>query len=103
MPSGLPRRWQLEGFLELFDVWVVQEDLQEYGDLSLIVLSWIHARARNPYAGVRREPDLENLWTGKIIDSADNQGRVVVCSYFIYEDESRIRCATLGWLTGPFL
>lgn len=103
VPSSLPRRWQLEGFLELFDQWIAVEGLEEYGDLPLIVLNWVHARARNPYAGVRREPDLENLWWGKIPESADNRGRVVVCSYFIYESESRIQCATFGWLTGPFV
>lgn len=103
MPSGLPRRWQLDGFLPLFDEWLKLEGLEEYGDLALIVLNWIHARARNPYAGVRREPDIENLWSGKISESADNLGRVVVCSYFIFESESRIKCATIGWLTGPFL
>lgn len=102
MPSGAPRQWQLEGFLPLFDAWVAHEGLEEYGDLPLIVLSWIHSRSRTPYLGVKRDPEIENLWVGKVPGSADNLGRAVLCSYFIYETTSTVRCATLGWLTGPY-
>lgn len=52
---------------------------------------------------MRREPGFENLWWGKVPDSADNLGRVVTCSYFINEADSTIQRATFGWHTGPFM
>ncbi|UOY03629.1 hypothetical protein [Blastococcus sp. PRF04-17] len=103
MPEDTPRRWRLIDFEPRFEEFMDVEGLRGYGDIELIVWIWIHARARNPYAGVRREPGFENLWWGKIPESADNLGRVVTCSYFINEVDSTIQCATFGWHTGPFI
>lgn len=52
---------------------------------------------------MRRESGFDNLWWGKVPGTADNLGRVVTCSYFIYESSSTIQCATFGWHTGPFM
>lgn len=51
----------------------------------------------------RRDEPAKADSVGKIPDSADNAGRAVVCSYFIFESTSTIKCATLGWITGPFV
>ena len=50
-------------------------------------------------AATRREPQFENLWYGVVPDSNDEAGRVVTCSYWIFESEHLARCnsfATLG-------
>jgi hypothetical protein len=102
VPEREPRRWRLIGFQERFDEFLTAEGLAGYGDLELMVLLWIHARARNPYEGVRREPGFDDLWWGKVPGSADNLGRVVTCAYFIHEADDTVQCAMFGWLSGPF-
>lgn len=97
MPDRLSR-WHLESFLEQLDAWAARESPGD--DLRLIVTSWIMTRGDDPYRGVSREKGFENLWFGPVPDSDDGAGRVVICSYWIYESGRRVRCnsfATLGW------
>jgi hypothetical protein len=103
VPDRPPREWQLNGFEERFEEWLAAEQLAGYGDIELIEWIWIHARAQNPYAGVRREPGFDNLWWGKIPGSVDGRGRVVTCSYFVNESDGTVQCAMFGWHTGPFM
>ena len=92
-----PALWRLERFLSGLDAWDGREEPGD--DLRLLVTAWIVGRQDDPYRGVRREPHFENLWYGVVPDSNDEVGRVVVCSYWIFESEHLIRCnsfATLG-------
>ena len=94
-----PSLWSLEGFLEQFDLWAERE--QPGDDLRIIVIDWIITRRDDPYRGVRREPGFENLWLGAIPDSDDGAGRVVVCSYWVFETEHRLRCNSYATLSLP--
>lgn len=92
-----PALWRLERFLSEFDTWAEREDPTV--DLRVLVSEWMVGRQDDPYRGVRREPQFENLWWGHVPGSDDGTGRVVVCSYWIVESEHLVRCnsfATLG-------
>ena len=87
----------LEDFLDRIDVWA--DSQQPSQDLVLHVMAWLLTRYEDPYQGVRREPGFDNLWQATI-PHTHHRGYVVVCSYFIYEGERKLRCnafATLGW------
>ena len=92
-----PALWRLERFLTEFDLWTERESPSD--DLRVVVTEWIVGRQDDPYRGVRREPQFENLWFGAVPGSDDGGGRVVVCSYWIVETQHLVRCnsfATLG-------
>lgn len=91
------RRWALTGFLEALDRWIALESPDD--DLRLRVTAWVLTRADDPYQGVRREPEFENLWLGAIPGTIHAPSSVVVCSYWIEESSHLVRCesfATLG-------
>jgi hypothetical protein len=88
----------LEGFTEAFDDWVVQEHPSQ--DLKLVVMAWILSRFEDPYHGVRREPEFDNLWFGSIPDTLQD-GHVVTCSYWIRESERVVRCDSFATLSLP--
>lgn len=94
MPEAL---WRLDRFLSEFDLWTARE--QPTDDLRVLVMEWIVGRQDDPYRGVRRAPQFENLWHGALPGSDDGTGNVVACSYWIVETEHLVRCnsfATLG-------
>ena len=89
--------WRLERFLPELDAWAERE--HPTVDLRVIVTEWVVGRQDDPYRGVRRVPQFENLWHGAIPGSDDGAGRVVACSYWIVESQHLVRCnsfATLG-------
>ena len=98
MPKSAPA-WKLEGFLDRLDAWIAHESPTE--DLRYIVTEWILTRFENPYQGVRRDGDLPNLWFGRVPDSHDGTGQVVVCSYWIEESKHTVRCDNFATLTLP--
>jgi hypothetical protein len=98
MPSPDPR-WVLEGFLERLDTWIADESPAD--DLRLAVTAWILSRMEDPYEGVRREPDFENLWFGAVPGTETTAGTVVACSYWIAEARGTVRCDSFATLSLP--
>ena len=74
MPIGA-NPWKLENFAERFDAWADLESPD--GDLRCVVMAWVLTRGDDPYEGVRREPDFENLWFGEVPDSGNDPYRTV--------------------------
>jgi len=91
--------WRLEGFLEQLDAWAERESPGD--DIRLLATAWIMTRQEDPYRGVRREPDFENLWFGAVPDTDDGAGRVVACSYWIVESQQVVRCNSFATLSLP--
>jgi hypothetical protein len=97
--------WELRRFVECLDRWAEQEGPSS--DLVIRVALWAQSRMDNPYEGVRREVRgfdgawFDNLWYGSIPGS-HHQGKVVTCSYFIFERERYVQCATIATLSRPF-
>jgi hypothetical protein len=89
----------LEGFVEHLDAWVQREAPPE--DLLLLVIPWIMTRYDDPYRGVQREPDFDNLWFGRVPDTDDGSGAVVTCSYWIDELDRTVRCNSIARLNWP--
>jgi hypothetical protein len=58
-------------------------------------------RYDDPYQGVRREKGFPNLWFGAIPDSADGDGNVVACAYWIAESNRVVRCDSFATLSLP--
>ena len=90
--------WSLANFLPELDRWVAQE--QPSDELRRQVIDWIFSRYDDPYQGVRREPDFENLWFGAV-PGTRRAGRLVACSYFIYETSRTVACDSFATLTWP--
>lgn len=80
------------------DSWVELEDPDT--DVRVAVLEWIFTRADRPYHGVQREPAFENLWFG-VVPGTRRGLRVVMCSYWILENERAVRCDLFGTLDAP--
>jgi len=96
--SGV-RPWTLENFLERFDAWAELQCPTQ--DLRCIVMNWIMTRDEDPYQGVRREGGHPNLWVGRIPNSRDGFGHVVVCSYWIKESSRTVSCNLVSTLSLP--
>jgi hypothetical protein len=90
--------WILEDFEARLDQWIELDDPDD--DLRLLVTAWLLSRLEDPYAGVRREPDFDNLWFGPGPGSVQ-EGRVVVCSYWISEAQRTVRCNSIASLNLP--
>jgi hypothetical protein len=91
--------WTLVDFVEWLERWANAENPDQ--DRRLIVAQWVMARHDDPYAGVRREPDFGNLWYGRIPGTWGADGTVMTCSYFVYEQQRRIRCNHIASLSLP--
>ena len=90
--------WDLENFLEAFDVWSAREDPP--ADVRAAVLAWVFSRADDPYAGVQREAGFSNLWFGPVPRTV-LRGTVVACSYWVEEQRRAVRCDSLATLSLP--
>ena len=90
--------WTLEDFEVRLDQWIELEN-PSY-DLRIVVTAWVLSRFDDPYAGVRREPDFDNLWFGPVPGSV-HRGHVVVCSYWIHEAQRTVRCDSVATLNLP--
>ncbi|WP_020518704.1 hypothetical protein [Catelliglobosispora koreensis] len=91
--------WKLEGFLDRLDAWVAREAPPD--ELRVLVTAWIMSRYDDPYQGVQRERDFENLWFGPIPGSVTKSGTVVVCAYWIKERNRKVRCESFATLPVP--
>jgi hypothetical protein len=90
--------WRLEDFEARLDQWIASEKPAD--DVRLLVTAWVLSRFDDPYAGVRREPEFENLWFGPVPGSV-REGTVVACSYWIFETRRAVRCNSIATLNLP--
>lgn len=97
--GGAP--WKLERFPETLNIWI--DICSPSSELRRIVRTWVVTRYEDPYEGMRREPDIDNLWYGVVPGSNDGYGNVVVCSYFIVESTRTVRCNSCTTLSLPVL
>lgn len=93
-----PEPWKLERFGEFLDAWIEQEEPDE--DLSYHVTEWVMTRDATPYQGAHRATGIPNLWETVVPRSAHG-GRVVHCSYWIYEAQRTVVCNSLTSLPWP--
>ena len=92
--------WTLKRFEECLDRWIETRDPGE--DLSYLVTEWILTRQDEPYRGVARDGQVDNLWyCNAIPGTAHGDHEVVVCSYFIYEQSHVVMCASIETLSWP--
>lgn len=91
--------YQLEDFLKALDEWTELEGPADW--IRLSVLNWIFTRQEAPYLGVKRERGFENLWFGPVPQTVDEQGRIVVCTYWINEHDHSVRCDRFATLSLP--
>ena len=99
MPAPLPPFWTLEGFGERFERWAEQE--QPSDRLKGVVLEWIFSRYDTPYGGgLTRQADQPNFYWGQIPGTIEN-GSVVTCGYWIYEQTRTVVCYGLASLSLP--
>lgn len=96
---GSPTSRTLERFLHELDLWIDREP--KLGDLRLPVLAWIQGRMDNPYVGVRREEQIDNVWFGAIPGTETVDGEVAVGSYFVFESKKLVRCNSFSLLSPP--
>ncbi len=94
-------RWRLELFLERLDMWAAREGVNVDVDLRIVVTAWLQSRMDDPHVGVARAAGFDNLWSGVVPGSGNGQGRVVVCSYWIFEAARVVRCDNFGLLSWP--
>jgi hypothetical protein len=91
--------WTLVGFDARLDSWAALE--HPPSDLVIVVAHWVLSRFDDPYLGMRREPEFDNLWFGPVPESEDGQGHVVACSYWIEESTRTVRCDNFATLSMP--
>jgi len=70
--------WQILGTEECLDRWQDREEPST--DLSFLVAEWLVSKLDDPYQGMRRVPELPNLWFGKVSRSDHGADSVVVCT-----------------------
>lgn len=90
--------WRLYGFGDALDDWRRRETPPDR--LVDVVIRWSLTRADDPYVGMRREPDFDNLWFGAIPGTV-NGDKVVACSYRVHEREHRVVCDSYATLHLP--
>ncbi len=91
-------RWHLKRFIDCLDTWELMEQPDE--DLRLTVTAWVFARHEDPFAGVRREPGFDTLWSG-VIPGTETPATAVVCSYFVEVSTRTVTCTGIATLSLP--
>ena len=91
--------WRLIGFESRLDVWIELESPDV--DLRGVVVNWILSRIEDPYPGMGREPEFDNLWFAPIPASERPDGTVVVCSLWVEETSRSVRCDQIASLNLP--
>ena len=95
----LPSFWRLDDFGIRFDLWADEQGPSEA--LRRIVLDWTFSRYDDPYAGFSRKVEVgPNFWWGPVPGTIHN-GSVVVCGYWIFEEDRRVRCDNFATLSLP--
>lgn len=94
-----PPFWRLDNFGLRFDAWAADQDPGD--ELRRVVLEWVFTRYDDPYAGLRRMVDVgPNFWWGPVPGTIRN-GAVVVCGYWIFEEDRSVRCDSFATLSLP--
>lgn len=94
------RPWTLSRFEVRLDAWAELESPTD--DLCDIVGVWSATREDDPYQGVvKREEDIHSLWFGRVPNSHDGYGHVVICTYWIYESTRTVHCHNFSTLSLP--
>lgn len=101
MADRLPPFWSLERFGDMFDMWELAERPSDARRTA--VLLWLADRQEDPYRGMRRSDEIPNQWHAPIPGTREADGTVVYCSYFIYDEERRVKCDMLASLSPPFM
>lgn len=101
MADRLPPFWSLDRFGEMFDMWELAEKPSDARRNT--VLLWLADRQDDPYQGVDRSDEIPYLWHGVIPRTRVADGTFVCCSYFIYDEERRVKCDMLASLSPPFM
>ena len=91
--------WSLEKFGDCLDQWIEQENPAR--ELRLVVTQWLFTRFDDPYQGVRREDNFDNLWYGSVPFSRHGDFQAVMCSYWIIEREHKVVCESIATLSLP--
>ena len=94
-PSGT---WTLLDFEDRYDRWVEIDGQDD--DLRLEVLAWLVGRQDDPYQGVKPDPRIPGLYYGTI-PHTEVDGRAVLCSYWIFNDQRQVRMDSLATLALP--
>jgi hypothetical protein len=100
-PSPNNPVWKLEEFDERLDIWLAGDGHAADPETRILVLAWIQSRMDDPYAGVRRDGRIDNLWYGKVPDTQRDDGQVVVGMYFIFEAKKIVKCDSFSFLSPP--
>jgi len=95
----VPSRWALERFGDCLDRWIERDNPPQ--DVRLVVTNWVLSRFDDPYQGVRRETDFDNLWYGTVPSSRHGDEQAVLCSYWISEREHVVVCESIATLSLP--
>jgi hypothetical protein len=93
-----PAGWLLEEFLPRLYVWAEDEFADD--DLINVVREWVFTRIDDPYRNAKRSEVAENLWFAQIPRSYRG-GRVVTCSFWIYENTRIVSCDGFTSLSVP--
>lgn len=99
MPPDVPARWIPVRFEEMFTAWVQRE----HPDVATQhrVVDWIVAHRLDPYAGMKRETDFPNMWSGRIPGTRDEAGTLVTCAYDVLPRTRIVRCLIIGRVGWP--
>ena len=91
--------YELVGFVPCLDDWIALEGPPNA--MVQTVTEWIFTRFERPYDGVRRAEGFDNLWYVVVPGTEDDDGQVVVCSYFVIERGHRVQCSSFATLSLP--
>lgn len=86
-------------FVPRLDSWAAQEHPDE--TLRFQALLWTFTRYDDPYQGASRAEGFDNLWFAKVPGTL-RDGRMLTCSYYIYEREHRVQYDSWAVLSVPF-
>jgi hypothetical protein len=86
-------------FLERLDAWTEWEDPPD--ELRIHVTRWLFTRADDPLTDAKRVAGFEDLWIAVVPDSTHQGDRVVVCSYWLDQEQRTAQCDQFGSLTLP--
>ncbi len=97
---GVPARteWRLDRRDEHLERWsLIDEPTPAVAET---VRRWMNTRRRDPYQGAHRDTTTDNHWWVEVPGTAA-QGRVVVCSFFIFEADRRVQLTSLTYQNQP--
>lgn len=98
MLGRTPPLWTLLDFEAVFSRWLAVDTPS--AELRAHVLDWLFTRQETPHLGLRRDPQIPNLWFGPVPNTS-HDGRVLTVSLFIFEQDRAVRLLALAELNEP--